>query len=117
MGQMKMTLPLTSWRVSVETSSVVLSQKQIPDSEQDEPLAKRRCVPTKDTVKFLRSVVEKPLKNEKRKALANKFPLPSCDPAHPPKLGESIFCLIPKTDLLDWLSKPDQEKSLPYNQQ
>ena len=45
-------------------------------------------------VKFLRSVVEKPLKNEKRKALANKFPLPSCDPAHPPKLDE---CLIPKT--------------------
>ena len=59
--------------------------------------AKRRCVPTKDTVKFLRSVVEKPLKNEKRKALANKFALPSCDPAHPPKLDESIVCLIPKT--------------------
>ena len=54
-------------------------------------------MPTKDTVKFLRSVVEKPLKNEKRKALANKFPLPSCDPAHPPKLDESIVCLIPKT--------------------
>ena len=67
------------------------------DSEQDEPPAKRRCVPTKDTVKFLRSVVEKPLKNEKRRALTNKFPLPSCDPAHPPKLDESIVCLIPKT--------------------
>ena len=51
------------------------------DSEQDEPLAKGRCVTTKDTVKFLRSVVEKPLKNEKWKALANKFLLPSCDPA------------------------------------
>ena len=41
--------------------------------------------------------MEKPLKNEKRKALANKFALPSCDPAHPPKLDESIVCLIPKT--------------------
>ena len=67
------------------------------DSEQDEPPAKRRCVPTKDMVKFLRLVVEKPLKNEKRKALANKFPLPSFDPGHPPKLDESIVCLIPKT--------------------
>ena len=37
------------------------------------------------------------MKNEKRKALANKFPLPSCYPAHPPKLDESIVCLIPKT--------------------
>ena len=80
------------------------------DSEQDEPPAKRRCVPTKDTVKFLRSVVEKPLKNEKWKALANEFPLPSCDPAHPPKLDESIVCLIPKTARLydQFLSKLQQ---------
>ena len=67
------------------------------DSEQDEPPAKRRCVPTKDTVKFLGSIVEKPSKNEKQKTLANKFPPPSCDPAHPPKLDELIVCLIPKT--------------------
>ena len=94
----KMTLTLTSWRVSVETSLVTFSLTHADsDSEQDEPPAKRRCVLTKDTVKFLRSVVEKPLKNNKRKALANKFPLPSCDPAHPPKLDESIVCLIPKT--------------------
>ena len=71
----------------------LLSDFQSDDSEQDEPPAKRRCVPTKDAVKFLGSVVEKPLKNEKQKALANKFSLPSCDPTHPPKLDESIVCL------------------------
>lgn len=37
----------------------------------------------------------KPLKNERRKATMAKFPIPSCDPAHPPKLDESIICLVP----------------------
>ena len=112
MERTKMTLTLTSRRVSIETSQSDTDS----DSEQDEPPAKRRCVPTKDTVKFLRSVVEKLLKNEKRKALANKFPLPSCDPAHPSKLDESIVCLIPKTarSYNRFLSKL-QQFSMPYS--
>ena len=66
------------------------------ESEQDEPPAKRRCVATEDTVMFLKSVVEKPLKNDEWKVMTNKFLLPACDPAHPPKLDESTACLIPE---------------------
>jgi len=66
------------------------------ESEDDQPRAKRKFIPRKETMKFLETVVDKPLKNDKRKAVASKFPLPSCDPAHPPKLDESIVCLVPK---------------------
>ena len=67
------------------------------ESECDVPPTKRKFVPWLETVKFLKSVVEKPLKNDKRRSLAGRFPLPSCDPAHPPKLDESVVCLVPKT--------------------
>ena len=55
-----------------------------------------RYVPSEVTIKFLKSMVDKSLKNDKRKAKASKFLLPSCDPAHPPKLDDSVTCLIPK---------------------
>ena len=49
------------------------------ESEGDEPWAKRPFVPMKETLKFLETVVDKPLKNDKCKAIAGRFPLPSCD--------------------------------------
>ena len=53
--------------------------------------------PSEETVKFLKALVDKPL-NEKHKAKANKFALLSCDPAHPPKLDDSVTCLVPKAE-------------------
>ena len=75
----------------------LLSDSSDSESEDDEPPQKKaRYVPSEETGKFLKSLVDKPLKNEKRKSKANKFPLPACDPAHPPKLDDSLTCLIPK---------------------
>ena len=65
--------------------------------EERQPPAKRSFTPTEETRKFLRSVALKPLKNEKRKDTMNKYPIPACDPIHPPKLDESVSCLVPKT--------------------
>ena len=66
------------------------------DREGDEPPAKRKFVPTSET-RFLESVLLKPLKNDRRKGTINKYPIPACDPAHPPKLDESVSCLVPKS--------------------
>ena len=75
----------------------LLSDSSESESEDEEPPQKMaRYVPSEDTVKFLKFLVDKRLKNDKRKAKASRFPLPSCDPAHPPKLDESVTCLIPK---------------------
>ena len=75
----------------------LLSDSSESESEEEEPPQKKaRYVPSEDTIKFLKSMVDKPLKNDKRKAKASKFLLPSCDPAHPPKLDDSVTCLIPK---------------------
>lgn len=54
------------------------------------------CV-TSETKKLLKKVMNRPLKNEKRKVLINKFPLPAFDPVHTPKLDEAIACLVPKS--------------------
>ena len=72
----------------------LLSDSSESESEEEEPPQKKaRYVPSEDTIKFLKSMVDKPLKNDKRKAKASKFPLPSC---HPLKLDDSVTCLIPK---------------------
>lgn len=76
--------------------SELFSSSEDSDDE-DIPPAKRNFVPTEETLKFWDSVPLKPLKNEKRKAAINKFPIPSCDPAHPPKLDESVSSLVPKS--------------------
>ena len=39
----------------------------------------------------------KPLKNECRRAIINKLPMPAIDPAHPPKLDEAVSSLVPKS--------------------
>ena len=67
------------------------------DSDCEEPPAKRKFTPGEDTIKLLKQAAEKPLKNDKRKAIAGKFPLPSCDAAHPPRLDDSLNCLVPKS--------------------
>ena len=67
------------------------------DREGDEPPVKRKFVPTSETRRFLESVSLKPLKNDRRKETINKYPIPACDPAHPPKLDESVSCLVPKS--------------------
>ena len=43
------------------------------ESECSEPPAKRKFVPSKDTMKFLQAVTDKPLKNDKRKSATSKF--------------------------------------------
>ena len=67
------------------------------DSDCEEPPAKRKFTPGEDTIQLLKQAAEKPLKNDKRKAIAGKFPLPSCDAAHPPRLDDSLNCLVPKS--------------------
>ena len=71
------------------------------DSESDSespPQAKRakRSI-SAETIDAWKRVTGKSLKNEKRKALVNKFPNPACDWAHTPKLDDAISCIIPKS--------------------
>lgn len=69
-----------------EKETVSESEEESSDSEEQVgPPTKRKFIPRQDTIDFLRSVTEKPLKNDRRKMITSKFPLPSCDPAHPPK--------------------------------
>lgn len=49
------------------------------------------------STKLLQHAVEKPLKNDMRKSVAGRFPLPNCDADHPPRLDDSVTCLIPKS--------------------
>ena len=72
------------------------------DSEVDDdpdlarPPAKRFS-PSEETLKLLASASDKPLKNDRRRKMIDKLPIPACDMAHPPKLNESISSLIPKS--------------------
>ena len=45
---------------------------------------KARFVPQPRTVKILMAVTEQPVSNDKRRAITNKYPLPSYDQAHTP---------------------------------
>ena len=87
-------LPPSDWSVGEEDDiDPYLSESERQDllsdsseselEEEESPQKKAKLVPSEDTVKLLKSLVNKPLKNDKRKAKANKFLLPSCDPAHP----------------------------------
>ena len=86
------------------------------DSEISAPSAKRKFVSGEETTKLLNLIlvlaqnwlekkkkkkknlaVEKPLKNDKRKSVAGRFPLPNCDAVYPPKLDDAVTCLIPKS--------------------
>ena len=47
-------------------------------------------------MKFLNSVTENTLRNNRRRELLEKFPIPSCDPAHPPKVHAALMGIVPK---------------------
>ena len=80
-----------------ECQDLLSDSSESEPEEEKPPQKKTRYVPSEDTIKFSKSMVDKPLKNDKLKAKASKFPLPSCDPAHPPKLDDSVTCLISKS--------------------
>lgn len=67
-------------------------------SEEEPPPAKKAKISvSSETGKILKSAFSKSLKNDKRKVHTNKFPLPSVDCVHTPKLDEAISCLILKS--------------------
>ena len=55
-----------------------------------------KYLPRDSTVKFLNSVTENTLRNNCRRELLEKFPIPSCDPAHPPKVHAALMGIVPK---------------------
>lgn len=83
--------------ISEEERGELLSSEESSDEEEVQPAAKRKFVPTEEVKKFLDAVSLKPLKNEKRKTTMNRYPVPACDPAHPPVLDESVASLVPKS--------------------
>ena len=67
------------------------------ESETEGPPSKKPKLDLgEETLSYIRSAMDKPLKNDKRKAHIAKHSLPSVEPAFPPKLDEAITCLIPK---------------------
>ena len=68
----------------------------LEDEDIGPPPAKKRHVPGESTTSLLRVTTEKPLKNDKRNSILARYPVPSCDPAHPPKLDDSVLCVIPQ---------------------
>ena len=75
------------------------SEDQEGDSSDEEPppTKKMKMLVSSETKKVLKKVMNRPLKNDKRKVLTNQFPLPALDAVHTPKLDESITCLVPKS--------------------
>ena len=80
-----------------ERRDLLGSSSEDESDEEETPAAKRSFVPSEDILKFLKSISAKPLKNDKRKLTVNKFPTPSADPVHPPKLDEAVTSLVPKS--------------------
>ena len=76
------------------------SENELGSDEDDdlkEPEAKKRFTPSEGVQKLLSSMSSKPLKNERRRTIINKLPMPASDPAHPPKLDEAVSSLVPKS--------------------
>ena len=71
------------------------STKESEDEDTAVP-GKRKYLPRDSTVKFLNSVTENTLGNDRRRELLEKFPISSCDPAHPPKVHPALMGIIPK---------------------
>ena len=66
------------------------------DEETETASNKGKFVLSENAAKQLAEVMEKPLKNTKRRQLLERFPQPAeCDQAYPPKLDESISLIIP----------------------
>jgi len=66
------------------------------DTELAEPPAKK-FAPSKETLNLLSSASSRPMKNEVRRKVIGKLPIPACDMVHPTKLNESISWFIPKS--------------------
>ena len=66
-------------------------------TEVSEPVPKKRFTSGVETLRFLSSASSKPLKNDHRRKVMEKLPMPACDTAHPAKLNGSIAWLIPKS--------------------
>ena len=82
-----------------QTGSVSDSENELGSDDDDdlkEQEAKKRFTPSEGVRKQLSSMSSKPLKNERRRAIINKLPMPAIDPAHPPKLDEAVSSLVPK---------------------
>ena len=71
------------------------SEEESEDEDTAVP-GKRKYLPRDSTVKFLNSVTENTLRNDHRRELLEKFPISSCDPAHPPKVHAALMGIIPK---------------------
>ena len=71
--------------------------REDPSDDDGPPPSKKIKLSSPKTVSLLQAVMEKPLKNERRKKFTAKFPLPSCDEAHTPKLDDTIACIVPKS--------------------
>lgn len=67
------------------------------DTDISEPAPKKRFTPGEEMLRFLSSASSKPLRNDCRRKVIDKLPMPACDAAHPPKLNESIAWLIPRS--------------------
>ena len=67
------------------------------DEDLKVPDAKKRFMSSEEVQQLLNSTSLKPLKNDRRKSIINKLPIPACDPAYPPKLDEAVSTLIPKS--------------------
>ena len=63
------------------------------DEDLKEPDATKRFVPSEEVQQLLSSTSLKLLKNDHRKSIMNKL---VCDPAHPSKVDEAVFTLVPK---------------------
>ena len=81
----------------------IFSEEDDEDEQKEEdrdgpPPAKwAKFMPSVRIVKILKAITERPIKNEKRKSITNKYPLPSCDYAHTPNLDDDISCIVPKS--------------------
>ena len=65
------------------------------DGDLEEPEPKRRLTPSVKVQSLLEST--KLLKNDRRKSVLGKHPIPASNQAHPPKLDEAVAALVPKT--------------------
>ena len=76
-----------------ERGDLFSSDDSAPSEDTSPPLVKRLKL-DKGMSSLLKGATETPLKNEKRKKLTSRFPLPSSDAAHPPKLDKAIAAIL-----------------------
>ena len=78
-----------------EREGLLGSEKESEDEDVAVP-EKSKYLPRDSTVNFLNSVTENVLRIDHRTEVVDKFPIPSCDPAHPPKVHAGLMVIIPK---------------------